>query len=235
MVNGASAGIEYVLTSLIESSDDAVMIPIPQYPIYSALITLLGGHQVGYVLEEADGWSASISSLEKLLAATRASGKRVKALVLINPGNPTGQVMTEEVVADIAAFCAREGISLLADEVYQANIYTEKKEFVSAKKAALQRGVKELELFSFHSTSKGLIGECGRRGGFIECHGVSSAVLEQIQKLAALKLCPGVAGQIMTALMLHPPKPGDLSYEAHQKEEQDVYRGLKKGASLLVE
>jgi len=238
MVNGASAGIEYVLTALIESKNDAVMIPIPQYPIYSALITLLGGHQVGYPLEEADGWSVSVSELEKQLAATRAEGKEVKAFVLINPGNPTGQVMSEEVIADIAAFCAKERICLLADEVYQANVYSEHKQFVGAKKAALQRGVtaaEGLELFSFHSTSKGLIGECGRRGGYVECYGVRDATLEQVRRLAALKLCPGVAGQIMVSLMLHPPVPGDASYESYRKEEQDIYDGLKKGAALLVQ
>lgn len=65
--------------------------------------------------------------------------------------------------------CTQHGILLLSDEVYQRNVYAEGAEFISAKKIACETpGCENLELVSFHSTSKGLIGECGRRGGYME-------------------------------------------------------------------
>lgn len=67
------------------------MIPIPQYPIYSASLALLGGKQVGYYLDEGKEWSASMEELERSLEEAKGRGVDVKAFVLINPGNPTGQ------------------------------------------------------------------------------------------------------------------------------------------------
>jgi aspartate/methionine/tyrosine aminotransferase len=95
------------------------------------------------------------------------NGLEVKALAMINPGNPSGNVMTHCDIQVIAEFCAEHGIVMLADEVYQTNVYAATAEFVSAKKVALDRRLKNLQLVSFHSTSKGLIGECGRRGGYM--------------------------------------------------------------------
>jgi alanine transaminase len=74
------------------------MIPIPQYPIYSATIELLGGHQVGYYLDENEGWDLNMQELERSLGEAKAKGVKVTSLVLINPGNPTGQVLSKESV-----------------------------------------------------------------------------------------------------------------------------------------
>ena len=87
-----------MLTALIASDSDAVMIPIPQYPIYSALIALGGGRQVGYELDEANGWSIDESELVRQYEKATAGGLRVRALALINPGNPTGQVLSADAV-----------------------------------------------------------------------------------------------------------------------------------------
>lgn len=96
--DGASSAISNVLTALIASDSDAVMIPIPQYPIYSALIALGGGRQVGYELDEANGWSIDESELVRQYEKATAGGLRVRALALINPGNPTGQVLSADAV-----------------------------------------------------------------------------------------------------------------------------------------
>lgn len=169
LTNGASAAIEMCLTGLISDDRDAIMIPIPQYPIYSALIGRLGARQVGYHLDEEKGWAVSEEELEKRWEAAKTDGLNVKALALINPGNPTGQVLKREDLEVICRFCARNGIVLLADEVYQRNVYADDKKFISAKKVALEDPQSEsLQLVSFHSTSKGFIGECGRRGGMME-------------------------------------------------------------------
>mmetsp|Transcript_6085 Transcript_6085/g.13275 ORF Transcript_6085/g.13275 Transcript_6085/m.13275 type:complete len:315 (-) Transcript_6085:21-965(-) len=212
------------------------MIPIPQYPIYSAIISRLGARQVGYFLDEEKGWAVTERELEeRRAAAVERDGLDIRALTLINPGNPTGQVLSREDLEIICKFCVKHNIVLLADEVYQRNIYNEKKEFVSAKKVAMETpGCENLQLISFHSTSKGLIGECGRRGGCMELHNIDPYVKSQLYKLASSGLCSGVPGQIMMSLMVRPPLPDEESYELFTKEEASILESLKRRAVSLV-
>lgn len=235
LTNGASAGIQNCLTALIACNKDAIMIPIPQYPIYSALITLLGGRQVGYALDEQMGWAVTKEVLEKCLTDATAKGIKVKALAVINPGNPTGQVLDRAALETLCQFCAANGIVLLADEVYQRNVYVEDKKFISIKKVACEAsGCENLELVSFHSTSKGLIGECGRRGGYMELHNICPTVHAELYKLACTGLCSGTAGQIMTSLMVQPPQEGEDSFELFKKEESDILNSLIRRSASLV-
>ena len=117
--NGASAGISSVMNLLIRDSSDGIMIPIPQYPLYSATMTLLGGASVGYYLNEENGWSMEVDELERARRDAEAKGIRVRALAVINPGNPTGQVLGEANMRQVVEFCMRHRIVLLADEVAQ--------------------------------------------------------------------------------------------------------------------
>jgi aspartate/methionine/tyrosine aminotransferase len=145
------------------------MIPIPQYPLYTATLTLFNAQPVPYYLNEEDDWGLDISQLTSSLSAGRSKGLDIRALVIINPGNPTGQCLTENNMREIIDFCHNERIVLLADEVYQTNIYQPaERPFHSFKKVLRSMGRKygQFELFSFHSVSKGMIGECGRRGGY---------------------------------------------------------------------
>lgn len=236
LTNGASSAIQMVLTGLIASDKDAIMIPIPQYPIYSALVALLSGRQVGYELDESIGWAVTLEELNTRLLQSQAQGLTVKAMAIINPGNPTGQVLNREALETICLFCAQNDIVLLADEVYQRNVYDPDMEFLSAKKVAVETpGCEHLQLISFHSTSKGLIGECGRRGGYMELYNIDPYVQAQLYKLASSGLCSGVAGQIMMSLMVQPPKPGEESYEKFHEEEQGIFDSLARRANALVE
>jgi aspartate/methionine/tyrosine aminotransferase len=90
----------------------------------------------------------------------------VRALCIINPGNPTGQTLSFDAMKSIIEFCKKENVVLMADEVYQANIYTHDLPFHSFKKVlkSMGKAYDDVELISFHSVSKGTIGECGRRG-----------------------------------------------------------------------
>lgn len=212
------------------------MIPIPQYPLYSATIDRFGGQKVGYYLDEKNGWDTNIKELERSLADARSNGIDVNSFVLINPGNPTGQVLTKKTVQEIVKFCARENLVLLSDEVYQENVYDEKSEFYSCRKAAEDTGLVQndaIELVSFHSTSKGLFGECGRRGGYMEMVGFDEGAKDQIYKLASSHLCSNTAGQIMTSLMVNSPKKGDASYESFESEKKAVFDSLKRRAKIV--
>lgn len=235
LTNGASAGIAMVLQGLLANNNDAVMIPIPQYPIYSALIAKLGGRQIGYYLNEDLNWAVTREELDSKLEKAKKEGLDVKALAMINPGNPSGNLMTHCDIQTVVEFCAEHGIVLLADEVYQANVYDDKAQFVSAKKVAVDCRLKDLQLVSFHSTSKGLIGECGRRGGYMELHHIDPYVQSQLYKLASSDLCSGVVGQVMTSLMVRPPSPGGESFELFRKETTSIFEGLKERSKKLVE
>lgn len=99
----------------------------------------------------------------------------------------------------------------MADEVYQENIYKEGAEFVSIRKTLHDMGepyASEVELVSMHSTSKGLTGECGLRGGYFEVHNLSERASEMLYKLKSINLCSNTLGQIATGLLVDPPKRG---------------------------
>jgi alanine transaminase len=237
LTDGASSGISMVMQVLLGHPADALLIPIPQYPIYSALIELLDGKAVGYHLDEEAGWALTVGELERAVAEARSRGLTPRGIVIINPGNPTGQCFDGETLLDLIRFCRRERLALLADEVYQDNVYSEDKGFVSAKRAVRSLGAQfdDFELVSFHSTSKGLIGECGRRGGYMELCGIDPRVKAEFFKLSCVGLCPNLDGQVMTQLMVSPPLPGDPSYETFTRERNAIFDELKRNASLLVQ
>lgn len=161
LTNGASGGIKIVLQALLEEKKDTVLAPIPQYPLYSASITLLGSTLAGYDLDENENWSVNINNLDKVYKDYHDSGHRLKAMVIINPGNPTGNILSEKNVEDIIKFCYENKLVILADEVYQNNIYSPTKKFHSFKKVLnrLPHPYNKTILFSFHSISKGYLGE----------------------------------------------------------------------------
>ncbi len=235
LTDGASPGVHYIMKSLLRTKADCVLTPIPQYPLYSATITLYGGTLLPYYLDEASGWGLDCGALTAAVAAARAAGQCVRALCVINPGNPTGQCLSRANQADVLRLCAAEGIVLLADEVYQDNVYAEGKEFTSFRKAAAELGLlTKVPIVSFNSISKGAVGECGRRGGYMEITGVDAPVLEQILKLASINLCPNVSGQICTALVCDPPVAGDASHGRYAAERAEILASLKRRAATIT-
>ncbi|XP_050383849.1 alanine aminotransferase 2 [Argentina anserina] len=235
LTDGASPAVHMMMRLLIRSENDGILCPIPQYPLYSASIALHGGTLVPYYLDEASGWGLEVSDLKKQLEDAKSKGVCVRALVVINPGNPTGQVLAEENQKQIVEFCKQEGLVLLADEVYQENIYVPDKEFHSFKKVANSMGYgdKDISLVSFQSVSKGYYGECGKRGGYMEITGFSPEVREQIYKMASVNLCSNISGQILASLVMSPPKVGDESYELYFSEKDGILSSLKRRAKTL--
>ncbi|XP_021720380.1 alanine aminotransferase 2-like [Chenopodium quinoa] len=235
LTDGASPGVHMMMQLLLRSEQDGILCPIPQYPLYSASIALHGGTLVPYYLDEATGWGLEISNLKSQLETARSKGVTVRALVVINPGNPTGQVLAEENQKQIVEFCKKEGLVLLADEVYQENVYAPDKEFYSFKKIARSMGheEKDISLVSFQSVSKGYYGECGKRGGYMEVTGFSADVREQIYKVASVNLCSNITGQILASLVMSPPKVGDESYVAYAAEKEGILSSLARRAKTL--
>ncbi|HOX11561.1 MAG TPA: aminotransferase class I/II-fold pyridoxal phosphate-dependent enzyme, partial [Spirochaetales bacterium] len=235
VTDGASKGVQAVLRILIAGPEDGIMIPIPQYPLYSATITLYEGKQVHYYLDEENGWKLNRSMLEESLAEARRYGVRVRAISVINPGNPTGSVLDEENIAMVLDFAREHGLSVLADEVYQSNVYREGDRFVSFAKVLEGKGYKDVSLFSFHSCSKGFLGECGQRGGYLEIRNVPADVTAQLTKLQSISLCANTVGQAAVYLLVRPPRPGEPSRELYVRERDGILEELRSRAELLAE
>ena len=170
---GASDGIKSILSLLLTGEGGAgkagIMIPVPQYPLYSAAISEFSAYPIRYYLNEEKGWSLDVSELDRALSEAKSKCKP-KAIVVINPGNPTGQVLTKENIENVIKFAHKNRLFILADEVYQHNIYAKGSEFFSFKKVLMDMGApyNTMELASFMSASKGFMGECGYRGGYAE-------------------------------------------------------------------
>lgn len=237
LTDGASPTVHFMMKALLRDEQDAVMVPIPQYPLYSATITLYGGSMVGYYLDEARGWQCTEQHLREQLAKARAEGKNVRAIVVINPGNPTGQVLSRDTQESLVRFCKEEALLLMADEVYQQNIYAEGKEFISFKRVVRDLGkeVESVRLVSMNSISKGFFGECGRRGGYMECVNFPAGVKEQLYKLSSINLCPNLGGQLCMAMVMHPPQEGDESYEQYARERDAILDSMRRRAKLVAE
>lgn len=120
--NGASSAIKDVIQLLSgpTGKQAAFMIPIPQYPLYSAALVLNSAMTVGYELDEEKNWSLSVEKLEKVWAdhCSQHPDVKIKALVVISPSNPTGAVLPPAIVKQVIGFCARHDIVMMADEVY---------------------------------------------------------------------------------------------------------------------
>lgn len=117
LTEGASQGVHMIIQMLIKDSQDSIMIPIPQYPLYSASVALNGGSIVPYYLDEEKGWQLDIAEAENALEAAKKEGKRVRSIVVINPGNPTGAIFNEDTIKKIIKFATKNKLLVIADEV----------------------------------------------------------------------------------------------------------------------
>ena len=210
---------------LISSPKAGILIPIPQYPLYTATLAQYSGVPIPYYLEESSGWSTTVTGIEEALAKSHTEGVIPKGLVIINPGNPTGALLDEETQEKLVDLCEKYSLVLLADEVYQNNLHLPNSHFTSFKKVVAKKQ-SPIPLVSFHSISKGVSGECGRRGGYFECTNISEEVLALIYKMVSVGLCPPLGGQIGVDSMVRPPKPGQESYELWKKETDTIHAAL---------
>ena len=234
ITNGASEGVRYVIDLLIDDEDDGIMIPIPQYPLYSAAIKRCGGAQVDYFLEEEAGWTTDRTVLESSIEKARSRGVNVKAIVVINPGNPTGAVLDEETIQEVIAFAGENGLAIITDEVYQENVY--EAGFVSFARVL---GGDEVPLFSVHSTSKGFYGECGHRGGYLEIRNAPRvkdtdiSFTDLVFKQASVNICSNTVGQLMIYLLVNPPPENSEPYRRFTNERRRILEDLHDKADMI--
>ena len=236
ITNGASEAVRFILNLLIAETNDGIMIPIPQYPLYSATIRNCGGVQVNYYPDEESGWVLHQTDLEEAYQNAQNQGVKVKAIVVINPANPTGAILDEKTMEDVVSFALEKQLVLIVDEVYQENVYGGR--FTSFARIL---GDRPLPLFSLHSISKGFYGECGHRGGYLEIRnppkvtGSKLNVTDLILKEASVALCSNTVGQLLVYLMVNPPEPGTEPYAQFIQEKESILSDLADKANMLRE
>lgn len=234
LTDGASKGVQAALNLLIAGPEDGILVPTPQYPLYSATITMLRGRRVPYYLDEERDWALSRSLLDEAVADARRAGTRLKAIVVINPGNPTGAVLSRDNVRMVVDFAREHGLSILADEVYQDNVYKAGARFESFAAAMDSMQERDVSLFSFHSTSKGYMGECGQRGGYMELRNVPADVAAEVLKMQSVSLCANLGGQATLYTLVAPPEPGSPSRPEYDRERSAILGDLSEKAAIVA-
>ncbi|CAD7090597.1 unnamed protein product [Hermetia illucens] len=187
-------------------------------------------------VEEETNWGLNINELKRAID----EAKEVcipRAIVIINPGNPTGQILTRANMEEIIKFAYEENLVILADEVYQNNVYEDRIKFNSFKKVLVEMGepYKNMALASFMSCSKGYTGECGLRGGLVEIFNFPADVKTMFYKSLSAQVCPNTVSQAAIFCLVNPPREGEPSYELFMEEKTKVLKSLKERAQLVHE
>ncbi len=189
--NGASELIVMATNALLDNGDE-LLLPAPDYPLWTAAASLSGGTPVHYLCDEDNGWMPDLQDIRaKITPATRG-------IVVINPNNPTGALYSDELLRGILAIAREHDLVVFADEVYDKVLYD------GAKHTAIASLATDVLTLTFNSLSKSYR-SCGYRSGWMVISGDKSAAgdyVEGLNMLSNMRLCPNVPGQwaIQTAL-----------------------------------
>ena len=189
--NGVSELIVMSMQALLDAGDE-VLVPAPDYPLWTAAVSLAGGTPRHYLCDEASGWLPAIDDL-----ARKVSG-RTKALVIINPNNPTGALYPDDMLKALVDFARRHGLIIFADEIYDKMIYD------GLSHTSIASLADDLLFITFNGLSKNYRA-CGYRAGWMIISGnkrIASDYIEGLNMLATMRLCANVPAQfaIQTAL-----------------------------------
>jgi alanine-synthesizing transaminase len=182
--NGVSELIAIALQALLNNGDE-VLIPAPDYPLWTAVCSLCGGRAVHYRCDESAGWLPDLDDVAARI------GPRTRALVVINPNNPTGAVYPRELVEALAGLARRHGLVLLSDEIYDRILYD------GATHTATAALAPDVLTLTFNGLSKAYR-VAGFRSGWMVVSGPrrdARGYLEGLDILANMRLCANVPGQ----------------------------------------
>ena len=189
--NGASDLIGMAANALLSEGDE-MLVPAPDYPLWTAVASLSGGKPVHYLCDEANGWMPNLDDIRAKVTS------RTKAIVVINPNNPTGALYSNELLLGIIEIAREHNLVIMADEVYDKVLYD------GVKHTALASLATDVLTLTFNSLSKAYR-SCGFRAGWMVISGDKESArdyIEGINMLANIKLGSNVPGQyaIQTAL-----------------------------------
>ena len=189
--NGASELITMATNALLDNGDE-LLLPMPDYPLWTAATSLSGGKPVHYLCDEENGWMPNLDDIRAKITP------RTKGIVVINPNNPTGVLYSDDLLKQIVLIAREHGLVILADEVYDKVLYD------GIKHTALASLSADVLTLTFNSLSKSYR-SCGYRAGWMVVSGdksVAKDYIEGLNMLSNMKLCSNVPGQwaIQTAL-----------------------------------
>lgn len=182
--NGVSELISMVTQALLNDGDE-VLIPAPDYPLWTAAASLAGGTPVHYLCDEEDDWNPSIEDIREKVT------EKTKAIVVINPNNPTGAVYSRETLQKIVDVARENDLLILADEIYDRILYD------GAKHISIASLAPDLLTITFNGLSKAYR-VAGYRAGWMVLTGPKNharGFIEGLDLLAGMRLCPNVPAQ----------------------------------------
>lgn len=189
--NGASELIVMATNALLDNGDE-ILLPAPDYPLWTAAASLSGGTPVHYMCDEANGWMPDLADIRAKITP------RTKGLVVINPNNPTGALYSEDLLKALVQIARENGLVIFADEVYDKVLYD------GARHTAMASLSEDVLTLTFNSLSKSYR-SCGYRAGWMVVSGDKKPArdyIEGLNMLSNMRLCSNVPGQwaIQTAL-----------------------------------
>jgi len=189
--NGASELIVMATNALLNNGDE-LLLPAPDYPLWTAAVSLSGGTPVHYLCDEANGWMPDLKDIRAKITPN------TKGIVVINPNNPTGALYSDELLKGIVALAREHGLVIFADEVYDKVL------FDGVKHTAIGSLSHDVLTLTFNSLSKSYR-SCGYRAGWLVVSGDKKPArdyIEGLNMLSSMRLCANVPGQwaIQTAL-----------------------------------
>ncbi len=192
--NGASELIVMATNGLLDDGDE-MLLPAPDYPLWTAAASLSGGTPVHYMCDESKGWMPNLDDIRAKITP------RTKAIVVINPNNPTGALYSDELLLGIVAIARENGLVIFADEVYDKVLYD------GVRHTAIGSLSDDVLTLTFNSLSKSYR-SCGYRAGWLVVSGdkrPAKDYIEGLNMLSNMRLCANVPGQyaIQTALGGH--------------------------------
>jgi alanine-synthesizing transaminase len=189
--NGASELIVMATNGLLDDGDE-LLLPAPDYPLWTAAVSLSGGTPIHYMCDEANGWMPNIDDIRKKITP------HTKGIVVINPNNPTGALYSDNLLLEIIALAREHGLVIFADEVYDKVLYD------GVKHTPIASLSTDVLTLTFNSLSKSYR-SCGYRAGWLIVSGdkkPAADYIEGLNMLSNMRLCANVPGQwaIQTAL-----------------------------------
>jgi len=189
--NGVSELIVMSMQALLNNGDE-MLIPAPDYPLWTAAVSLSGGTPIHYLCDEDNGWEPSIEDIESKITP------KTRGMVIINPNNPTGAVYSKDTLLKIIEVARKHNLIIFADEIYDKIIYDE------ARHIAIASLAEDILIISFNGLSKSYR-VAGFRAGWMVISGAKDNAkdyIEGMELLASMRLCANVPGQhaIQTSL-----------------------------------
>ena len=189
--NGASELIVMATNGLLDDGDE-MLLPAPDYPLWTAAVSLSGGTPVHYRCDESNGWMPNLADIRAKITP------RTKGIVVINPNNPTGALYSDALLHDIVSIAREHGLVIFADEVYDKVLYDD------VRHTAIASLSQDVLTLTFNSLSKSYR-SCGYRAGWLVLSGDKRSAkdyIEGLNMLSNMRLCANVPGQyaIQTAL-----------------------------------